>query len=99
MSLSGPISDTLGFTLNANFDEFEGPDEWVTSEGLPVGGESTDFVTGKLKFAPNDFFDMEVRMSYLRTDDQLTTEGLYQRCRAGALLEFHAAEWRFVLPG
>ena len=75
VSLSGPISDTLGFTLNANFDEFEGPDEWVTSEGLPVGGESTDFVTGKLKFAPNDFFDMEVRMSYLRTDDQLTTEG------------------------
>ena len=75
VSLSGPISDTLGFTLNANFDEFEGPDEWVTSEGLPVGGESTDFITGKLKFAPNDFFDMEVRMSYLRTDDQLTTEG------------------------
>lgn len=73
--LTGPISDTLGFTFNAVLDEFEGPDEWVTSEGLAVGGQSTDFVTGKLVFAPNDFFDMRVRVSYLRTDDQVTTEG------------------------
>ena len=69
LALGGPINDTLGFTLDANFDEFRGPDEWVTSEGLRLGGTSTNYAAGKLKFAPNDAVDVEVRLTTLRVDD------------------------------
>ncbi len=69
VSLDGPVSDTLGFTFDAYFDEFEGPDEWTSSEGIQLAGTSSDYTTGKLKFTPNDSFDMEVRLMALRTDD------------------------------
>ena len=69
VSLDGPISDTLGYTFDAVIEEFEGPDDWVSSEGIQLGGTSSDYATGKLKFTPNDFFDMEVRLMALRTDD------------------------------
>ena len=70
VSLDGPINDTVGYTFNAYLDEFEGPDEWVSSEGLKMGGTATEYVTGKLKFIPSDAFNMELRVAYLRTDDQ-----------------------------
>ena len=69
VSLDGPISDTLGFTFDAVLDEFEGPDTWTSSEGIRLGTTSSDYFTGKLKFTPNDKFDMEVRLLTLRTDD------------------------------
>ena len=70
VSLDGPINGTLGFTFDASFDEFQGPDEWVTSEGLRLGGTSTGYATAKLKFAPNDTFDAEIRLLALRADDE-----------------------------
>ena len=72
--LSGPISDTVGFTLNVNLDEFEGPDEWVTTEGLRVNGRETTYINGKLKFAPSDTFDAEVSFTHLETDDTMSAE-------------------------
>ena len=69
LSFSGPITETLGFTLDASFDEFRGPDEWVSSEGLRLGGESTEYITGKLVWAPSDRFGMELRLMSLDTDD------------------------------
>ena len=69
VSMDGPISDNLGYTFDAVSQEFAGPDEWVSSEGLRLGGTASNYVTGKLKFTPNDVFDMEVRLMALRTDD------------------------------
>ncbi len=69
LSLAGPITETLGFTLDASVDDFRGPDEWVSSEGLRLGGQSTEYVTGKLVWAPSELFDMELRVMSLRTDD------------------------------
>ena len=69
VSLSGPISDTLGFTLDASVDEFQGADEWFTTDGITLGGQSTDYITGKLVWAPNESFDMELRLMTLATDD------------------------------
>ncbi len=70
LSFRGPITDTLGFTLDASFDEYQGPDTWFTTEGNTLGGQSTDYVTGKLVWAPSDRFDMNVRVMTLDTDDE-----------------------------
>lgn len=72
VELGGPINDTFGFTLDANFEEYDGPDEWVSTEGFEIGGTQTDYISGKLTFAPNDRFDGEVRIQHLETDDDMT---------------------------
>lgn len=69
VSLNGPISETLGFTFDAYFDEFEGPDEWVSSEGVRLGNTSSDYITGKLVWAPTDRVEVKVRLMSLETDD------------------------------
>ena len=69
VEIGGPINETFGFTLDANFDEFRGPDEWVSSDGFELGGQQTTYVTGKLTFAPNDNFDGYVRFINSDIDD------------------------------
>ncbi|MFL2546810.1 MAG: TonB-dependent receptor [Candidatus Rariloculaceae bacterium] len=75
-SLDGPITDTLGFTADIVAEEFDAPDEWVTSDGFRSGSTSTDYFAGKLKYTPNDFFDMELTASYLEADDGPGSEWL-----------------------
>ncbi len=61
LEIGGPINDTFGYTLDVNLDEFEGPSEWVSTDGFRLGGQETTYITGKLTFAPNDRFDGYVR--------------------------------------
>ncbi len=68
-SLRGPITDTLGFTVDASFDEFRGDDDWVTSDGRTLGKTSTEYITAKLVWDPSNRFDMNVRVMHLETDD------------------------------
>ncbi|HEY5624360.1 MAG TPA: TonB-dependent receptor plug domain-containing protein, partial [Gammaproteobacteria bacterium] len=58
VGLDGPINDTLGYSVNVYTDEYEGPDEWISSDGYQLGSQETQFLTGKLKWTPNDNFDM-----------------------------------------
>lgn len=69
IGLSGPITDTLGFTLDMNTSEYKGPDSWGTTEGLTLGGQATDYIKGKLVYAPSDSFDMKIQVLKLDTDD------------------------------
>ena len=55
--------------LNIYTDEYEGADEWFSTDGYRLGTRKTDFVTGKLKWAPSNNFDMEVTLYSLETDD------------------------------
>ena len=71
IELSGPINDTLGYTFTARSDAFDGADDWVSSEGFHVGGNSTEFISGKLAFAPNDRFSGEVQLRHTKTDDDI----------------------------
>jgi len=66
-SFSGPISDTLGYTLDLSKEEFDGL--WESTEGLPVGGQETRYYTGKLKWTPNNRFDAEFRILHTETYD------------------------------
>lgn len=71
IEISGPINDTLGYAISALKDAYDGPDDWVSSEGFDVGGNSTTFVSGKLKFTPNDRFSAEIMARYTLTDDDI----------------------------
>ncbi|MCZ6774817.1 MAG: TonB-dependent receptor [Proteobacteria bacterium] len=72
LALSGPINDTFGYAIDANFDEYRGDDSWFTTDGNREGGTSTEYISGKLTFAPNDRFDGEIRVMSMRTEDDMT---------------------------
>lgn len=74
VGLDGPIADGLGYMLNFYTDEYDGPDEWVSTDGYKLGTRKTDFITGKLKWAPSNNFDMEVTLYSLETDDGTPVE-------------------------
>ena len=74
ISLDGPLTETLGYTLDLYTDEFEGPDNWVATDGSPTGSTKTDFIAGKLKWAPSERFDMEVRVSWMEPNDAPSNE-------------------------
>ena len=69
IEMSGPVTDTLGFVVAAQADTYDGEDDWVTTEGFGVGGHSTDFFSGKLRYTPNDRFSAEVMLRESRADD------------------------------
>lgn len=68
-SLSGPITDTLGFTFDMNLDEYDGADEWFSTDGFDMGERETEYYTGKLVFAPNDSFDGSIRFIHSEITD------------------------------
>jgi len=69
VSVSGPITDTLGYIVSGSFDEYRGADDWVTTEGLKLGPTETQYLTAKLVWEPSDSFDMNLRVMHLETDD------------------------------
>jgi len=69
VSLSGPLTDTLGIIVDASYDEYRGADEWVSTDGITLGSTSTKYITSKLVWEPTNNFDMNLRFMHLETDD------------------------------
>ena len=69
VALDGPITDSLGFTLDFVQEDWGAPDEWITTDGYRSGSTLTEYFSGKLKFTPNDFFDMEITAARTLGDD------------------------------
>ena len=74
LALDGPISDTLGYTLDVVSEEFDGPEEWIATDGVQTGSTATDYISAKLKYTPNDRFDMEINVSQLEHNDGPSNE-------------------------
>ena len=74
VALDGPITDTLGYTLDIVSEEFDGPEEWTATDGVKTGNTATDYLAAKFKYTPNDRFDMEVTVSQLEHDDGPSNE-------------------------
>ena len=81
VNFNGPITDNLGFTLDLFEEDFRGPgtDAWQASQPssdivYDLGSTSTQHMSGKLKFTPNDFFDAELRFSRRNTDEGPTNQ-------------------------
>ena len=98
-TLAGPINDTFGYTFAANVDQFDGPDEWVSSDGFELGGQETTYLTGKLTFAPSDKFDGYVRLLYSDIDDEPPIEFFRDPGGAGRVLERDAGHGEPLLAG
>lgn len=69
--LGGPLSDTWGYTLSMTREDADGPNEWRTTQGIPLGGEDTFYAAAKLKWTPTDRFDAEFRVMRVETLDDL----------------------------
>ncbi len=68
-SVGGPITENLGIIFDGNFDEFEGADEWVSSDGVRLGGTSTDYYSTALVFDWGEASRIKFRYTHLETDD------------------------------
>lgn len=67
VSLSGPISDTLGFRLSADFSNFGGLIRNLET-GEKVNGREEKGVRGKLQWTPSDNLELTLNARYRRTD-------------------------------
>tara|TARA_E500000331_G_scaffold230976_1_gene221160 strand:- start:40800 stop:43250 length:2451 start_codon:yes stop_codon:yes gene_type:complete len=74
LGLSGPITDTLGYTLDYYTEDLRGPDWWKATDGTWLGGTETDYISAKLKWAPSDKFDLEVRLSKMEANDRTSLD-------------------------
>jgi len=99
VALDGPITDELGGMFNFYTDDYDGADEWVGTDGIRLGGRSTDFITGKLKWAPTNNFDMEVTLYSLETDDGPPLEPYLSEAARDACLTYTLPNGRPYING
>ena len=70
LALGGPITETLGYTLDISSDSFVGPDEWKSDDGgYQMSSWSTDYLSTKLVWEPTDNFAGKFRYIHHRADD------------------------------
>ncbi len=70
VALAGPITDTLGFTMDISSEEYEGPDEWISTDGYHLASTSTDYFSTKLVWDPTDTFSAKLRYINQKADDR-----------------------------
>lgn len=84
-SLSGPLTDTVGYMLNVELEDSDSPDDFTASDGTQYGTRGTESIAGKLVFAPTDALEVELTFSHVEVDDGPTiqyflTEEARQAC-------------------
>ena len=75
--VSGPISDTVGFMLNAEYEDSTAPDDYLatnittptTGDSVQYGERNTENITGKLTFSPSENLDVKLTFSNIDTFD------------------------------
>ena len=67
--ISGPIGDKVGYTLDANYENVRGNSDWVSTDGVDLGQNKTEYISGKLKFNPTKNIEAELRYMHLETED------------------------------
>ena len=68
-SVGGPITKNFGVIIDGNFDEFEGADEWVSTDGVSLGGTSTDYYSTAFVLNWGESSSAKLRYTHLETDD------------------------------
>ena len=74
---SGPLSDTVGFMVNAEYEDSTAPDDYLatnittpsTGDAVQYGERSTESISGKLTFAPSDNLNVKLTFSNIVTFD------------------------------
>ena len=69
LSISGPITDSVGYRLGYFKESFTGPDEWVATDGVRTGDQDSSTLTAKLNFEFSDTAYGELMFTRLEQDD------------------------------
>ena len=69
VAISGPLGDKLGYRVSYIADEFEGPDEWTSSDGYSMGSQKTNTLNAKLNFEFSEGAYGEVMYTRLDQED------------------------------
>ncbi len=69
--VGGPITDTLGFQIGANFEDSSSPDTDLYSytDGVEATAETGENLSARLVFTPNDKFKAKLSFARDTTDD------------------------------
>ena len=67
--VSGPISETVGYMLNIEYEDSTAPDDYLASDGTQYGERSTESIAGKMVFNPSDNLEIELTYSNIVTFD------------------------------
>ena len=75
--ISGPISDTVGFMVNAEYEDSSAPDDYLatnittpqTGDSVQYGERNTESISGKLTFTPSENLNVEMTLSNIVTFD------------------------------
>lgn len=70
--INGPLGDTFGFRIDANYENVRGNPDWVSTDGYDLGGVESKYASGMLTFEPTDRFDGYVKYMHLETDDDVS---------------------------
>ena len=85
--ISGPLTDTIGYMINGEYEDSTAPDEFRASDGTQYGTRGTESISGKLVFTPTDALNVELSFSHTDVSDGPTigyylTEEARQACFA-----------------
>lgn len=69
LALAGPITDTLGFTLDLSSEKFQGPNEWRSTDGYRLSATSTDYASAKVVWEITDAITAKLRYINQKADD------------------------------
>jgi iron complex outermembrane receptor protein len=72
--VSGPLTDTIGYMINGEYEDSSAPDEFVASDGTQYGARGTESISGKLVFTPSDSLNVELSFSHTDVSDGPTAE-------------------------
>ena len=75
-SVSGPLSDTLGYMIDAQIEDSTSPDDYIATDGIHYGEQSGEHISAKFVFTPTDAFEAELTFSSVSLDDTPTIDYL-----------------------
>lgn len=78
-NISGPISDTLGFHLGANYEDSESPDGdlYSYSDGIETNTRGGQNISARFVWAPTDRFSTRLSFTQDTTEDGPASNGFF----------------------
>lgn len=68
-TLSGPITEELGYYFNYTKDNYDGQDDWVTTDGVNLGASESEYLSTKLVWLASDDLTLHVGYNHVEIFD------------------------------
>lgn len=73
-SVGGPISDTLGYLIEGQFEDSTSPDDYIATDGVHYGEQGGKHLSAKFVWNPTDFFEAKLAFSTVSLKDSPTVD-------------------------